>query len=377
MEEKHADDRAAGTAHGLSRRDLAGRLAGLAVAAPILGSIPVTAAADGPKAGGDGALHVGPRVIEVPKTISPEAQAFLAKASARIGPDAPPPAPNPPLADKAAWKAHIAASDKFLDPMTDRILAKAEATVARTTMGGAAVAVATPKAMRHPDRARVSIHGGAWTVGGGRHVDGDAAKAASDSGCMTFSVDYRMPPDHPFPAALDDCVATYREVIKRYDPKKVVISGISSGGNLCAAAILKIRDIGLPMPAAAVILTPVADLSQASDSWSTNMGIDPIVGRHTYDQNALYTAGRDIKDPYLSPVRGDFSKGFPPAFLQSGTRDILLSDTVLLHQALLKGGVEAELHVWEAMPHAGFGGDTPEDREVAERIERFIAKHLA
>jgi acetyl esterase/lipase len=377
MEEKHEDDRPGAEGCPLSRRGLAGGLAGLAVTAPILGFGPMTAAADNPQTGADGALQVGPRFIDVPKTISAEAQAFLAKASARMGPNAPAPPPNPPIEDKAAWRAYIAAMDKFLDPMTDRILAKGEATVERSTMGGAAVAVATPKSMRHPDRARISIHGGAWTVGGGRHVDGDSAKAASDSGCRTYSVDYRMPPDHPFPAALEDCLSTYREVIKLYDPKKVVVSGISSGGNLCAATILRIRDIGLPMPAAAVILTPVSDLSQGSDSWSTNMGIDPIVTRHTYAQNALYTAGHDIKDPYLSPVRGDFAKGFPPVFLQSGTRDILLSDTVLLHQALLKAGVEAELHVWEAMPHAGFGGDTPEDREIAERIERFIAKHLA
>ncbi len=376
MEEIHEDDRPAAEGRGLSRRQLAGGLAGLAVA-PILGSIPMTAAADSPKAGTDGALQVGPRIIDVPKTISLEAQRFLAGASGRMGPNAPAPPANPPIEDKAAWRVHIAAMDKFLDPMTDRILARAEATVERSTMGGAAVAVATPKAMRHPDRARISIHGGAWTVGGGRHVDGDAAKAASDSRCMTYSVDYRMPPDHPFPAALDDCLATYREVIKTHDPRKVVISGISSGGNLCAATILKIRDVGLPMPAAAVILTPVTDLSQASDTWSTNMGIDPIVTRHTYAQNALYTAGHDLRDPYLSPLFGDFTKGFPPAFLQSGTRDILLSDTVLLHQALLKAGIEAELHVWEAMPHAGFGGDTPEDREIADRIERFIAKHLA
>lgn len=334
-------------------------------------------AAEGPKATDDGALHVAARIVNVPRTISPEAQQFLARGAARMGPNAPSLPAAPPLDDKAAWKAYIAATDAMLAPMTERKLAKAAATFVRKTIGGASVCVGTPNRMLHPDRAHICIHGGAWTIGGGRAVDGDAAATASEFGCTAFAVDYRMPPDYPFPAALDDCLATYREVIKTYDPKKIVMSGISSGGAICASLILKIRDVGLPMPAAAILFTPVTDLSQLSDTWSTNMGVDTIVTRHTYAQNALYTVGHDIKDPYISPLFGDFTKGFPPTFLQSGTRDILLSDTVLMHQALQKADIVAELHVWEAMPHAGFGGDTPEDLEVQDRMRRFIDKHLA
>ena len=361
----------------LGRRSLGRTAAGLAAAAalqPVLSAMASAAEDSGTK--DVGILQVRARAIPVPKTISPQAQQFLARASARMGPNAPVLPSPPPLDDKAAWKAYIAATDKMLAPMTERKLANAAASFVRKTIGGANVCVGTPKTMLHPDRAHIHIHGGAWTIGGGPAVEGDAVTTATESGCTAFAVDYRMPPDFPFPAALDDCLATYREVIKSYDPKKVVISGVSSGGTLCGAVLLKIRDVGLPMPAAAVMLTPVTDLSQLSDSWSTNMGIDPIVTRHTYAQNALYAPGHDIKDPYLSPLFGDFTKGFPPTFLQSGTRDILLSDTVLMHQALLKAGVEAELHVWEAMPHAGFGGDTPEDREVQDRVRRFIDKHL-
>lgn len=369
MEERHENERSA-----LSRRDLVKGAGTLAVAAPVLGSIPMTEAAD--KAGSEGALSVGPRVIDVPKTISPEAQQFLAKASARMGPSAPALPPTPPLTDKAAWKAYIAATEKMLVPLTERNLARAKAKVAETRIEAADVWIGTPDVMRHPDRALIFIHGGAWTNGGGLGVKGFAAAMATDFGCTVFGVDYRMAPDFPFPAALDDCISVYREVIKTYNPRKVAISGVSSGGTLCGSAILKIRDSGLPMPGAAIMLTPVTDLSQTSDTWSTNMGIDPIVTRHTYPQQALYAGGRDFKDPYLSPLFGDFTKGFPPTFLQSGTRDILLSDTVLMHQALLKAGIEAELHVWEAMPHAGFGGDTLEDREVQERAGRFLNKHL-
>jgi acetyl esterase/lipase len=358
----------------ISRRDLVGRAARLATAAPLLGALPMTASADTLEAG---AFQTVPRVIGVPKTISPEAQQFLARLSAHMGTNAPTLPEPPPLTDKAAWKAYVAGTEKMLAPLTERNLARAKAKVAETRIADADVWVGTPDVMRHADRALIFIHGGAWTNGGGLGVKGFGAAMATDYGFTTFGVDYRMVPDFPYPAALDDCVAVYREVIKTYDPKKVAILGVSSGGTLCGSSILKIRDIGLPIPGAAVLLTPVVDLSQTSDTWSTNMGIDPIVTRHTYGQQALYTGGHDIKDPYLSPLFGDFTKGFPPTFLQSGTRDILLSDTVLMHQALLKAGIEAELHVWEAMPHAGFGGDTPEDREVQARCARFLDRHLA
>jgi monoterpene epsilon-lactone hydrolase len=377
MDAAHADGSKSPVKTTVSRRRLIRAGAKLAAAAPLLGSPVIASGAEGAQADTEGALRVDPRVIPTPPTISPEAQRFLAAASARLGPNAPAPAPTPPVSDKAAWKAYIAGYDKMFDAMAERRLAKTRAKVEKTMMGEGVVYVGTPQTLRYPDRARIAIHGGAWTIGGGLSAMADAAEMADQSGCVVFSVDYRMPPDHPYPAALDDCLSAYREVIKTYAPTKVAISGISSGGNLVGAVTLKLRDIGLPLPGAAIILTPVSDLSQLSDTWSTNMGIDPIVTRHTYANNDLYTEGRDIRDPYLSPRLGDFTKGFPPTLLQSGTRDILLSDTVLLHRALVKAGIEAELHVWEAMPHAGFGGDTPEDREVVEQILKFIDKHLA
>ena len=99
--------------------------------------------------------------------------------------------------------------------------------------------------MRYPERARLLIHGGGFIVGGGRFVLADATLTAGESCCMAYSVDYRMPPDHPFPAAIEDCVSVYRELIKRYDPKRIAISGGSAGANLTATVALKIRDLGL------------------------------------------------------------------------------------------------------------------------------------
>ena len=296
------------------------------------------------EAGEKDALHVPARIVPTPKTISREAQEFLvAGASRQMASSAG--AEQPAISDKAGWKARIAAVNGSFGPMIDQLL-KNPAKVDRKTIGGANVCVGTPNAMHHPDRARLCIHGGAFTVLGGRYVEGDAAQAAAEGGCMAYSIDYRMPPDFPFPAAIDDCVAAYREMIKIYDPKKIAISGASAGANLSGAMTLKLRDLGLPLPGVVGMMTPASDLSGMGDTRNTNIGVDVVLNDLHGDRALpLYANGHDLKDPYLSPVFGDFSKGFPPTYLQSGTRDLLLSDTVLMHRALVRAGVEAELHV--------------------------------
>jgi len=319
----------------------------------------------------EGALAVAAREIPVPKSISPEAQRFLAAGGKFLKMAGGPPSPT----DKDAWRKRIAMINKATEPLIKRLLAS-PATVERKTVKGVSVCVGTPNEMRHKDRVRISIHGGAFTVMGGAYVEGDAAQVAAASGCTVYSIDYRMPPDFPFPAAVDDCVAVYREIIKTYEPKKVAISGGSAGGNLAGTVTLKIRDSGLPMPGAVAMLTPLTDLTDLSDTLRTNLGIDTALPRVPDAASALYADGHDLKDPYLSPLFGDFSKGFPPTYLQSGTRDLLLSDTVRMHAVLLNAGIEAELHVGEAMPHGGFGMFTPEDREMEARLLRFIDRHL-
>lgn len=363
----------------ISRRTLFRSAGAMAAIAPFL---PIAAATAAEESAGPGALCVGARVIPLPTTVSPEAQRFLSDGAARLnammaashggGSEAPP-------LDNADWKMRIAAADKALDPTIDRMLTS-PAKVEWKTMGGVNVAVATPNVMRHPDRARMNIHGGGFAYLGGRYPMGQAAQTAATAGCMTFSVDYRRPPDFPFPAALDDSVAVFRELIKLYDPGKIAISGESAGGNLAATATLKIRDLGLPLPGVVGMLTPVTDLTRQSDTLQTNFGIDTVLTTSPKPSSldalaVLYGDGHDFKDPYLSPVFADFAKGFPPTFLQSGTRDLLLSDTVRMHRTLIKAGVEAELHVWEGMPHSGFGFFAPEDDEIRQQFLKFVDKH--
>jgi acetyl esterase/lipase len=224
-------------------------------------------------------------------------------------------------------------------------------------------------------RAIYYVHGGAFIHGSGICAAYMAQPLASVAGLRVLSIDYRMPPDHPYPIGLEDALAGYRAAIERFAPEQLAIVGPSAGGGLAAALVLKIRDIGLPLPAACVLATPEADLTESGDSFETNAEIDVILRKRLSEYIALYAGGHDLRDPYLSPVFGDFTKGFPPTMLLSGTRDLFLSNTVRLHRALRKAGIEADLHVWEAMPHGGFFG-APEDAEVLAEQAKFIRKRL-
>jgi acetyl esterase/lipase len=217
------------------------------------------------------------------------------------------------------------------------------------------------------------LHGGGLIMLEGTFAMAMAAANAAQAGCKAYSVDYRMPPDFPYPAALDDGLAVYRELLHEYAPENIMITGASAGGNLAAALTLKIRDVGLPMPAGVILLTPELDLTESGDTFETNRELDAILKRGLPEANRLYAAGHDLADPYLSPLFGDFSKGFPPTFIQAGTRDVFLSNAVRMHRALRNAGIAAELHVWEAMPHGGFGG-APEDMELMLETTCFMRK---
>ena len=143
------------------------------------------------------------------------------------------------------------------------------------------------------------------------------------------------------------------------------------------AVPLKARDLGAPLPGVIGLFSPQVDLTESGDSFQTNLGIDVNSGS-LKSFNALYANGHDLADPYVSPLFGDFAKGYPPVFIQTGTRDIFLSNAVRIHRAMRRAGIDAELHVGEAMPHGGFGGgihDLPEDHDLRIEFLRFLAKH--
>jgi acetyl esterase/lipase len=316
-----------------------------------------------------GRLLLPARSIPVPSTISGAAQRALT---------APPFGPEqwPALTDVAGWKRHSAERDALIADLLRARLPPFSGRVAEQALSDARLyeIVADPPES-HRQRALLYVHGGAFIFGGGSLAMRAAQPYASLTGWTVYAIDYRMPPDHPYPAALDDTLEAYRYVIGRYAPGQVAVLGFSAGAGLAAAAILKARDSGLPLPAAAVLLTPEADLTESGDTFETNRDIDVVLRQRLTPSIALYANGHDLRSPYLSPVYGDFSRGFPPTYLQSGTRDLFLSNTVRLHRALRRAGQTAELHVFEAMPHGGFFG-APEDQEAMSEQLRFLERCL-
>lgn len=311
------------------------------------------------------------RTIPSPISISAEARDALDRL---IGEDGIPlyarfdmPAPD----DEAGWIRMKAAVDQqYATAMAD-MAGRLRSGAVTVQLEQTVLHVATPDGPVNPRAAIIDLHGGALVFGSGDACKTGARKQADQHGVCCYGVDYRMPPEHPYPAALDDCLAAYRFALERHDPRDIAICGRSAGGNLAAAMLLRARDEGLPMPASLVLLSPEVDLTESGDSFQTNQMIDLVLPRPLMSANLLYAGGADLADPYLSPLFGDLN-GFPPTFLQTGTRDLFLSNTVRMHRALRKAGVEAELHVFEGMPHGGFMGRTPEDQELEADIRRFI-----
>jgi acetyl esterase/lipase len=303
------------------------------------------------------------RVIPVPKSISPQAQAFLAGAARRIA----------AMASGEPARDQNAAADAALQMLRPRAEGFKGATETIELPEGARLYRVTPdgRSGRRAEVAYFDIHGGGFTAGGGEMCRILAMLRALDLGVEVYAVDYRLAPEHPYPAALDDTVAAYREVLRRVAPAQLVVAGASAGGNLAAALLLRAQDEGLPMPAGLLLLTPATDMAGIGDSRETNRFLDVSLYGGGGDGPNAYAGDADPSHPYLSPVHGAFAKGWPPTLLSSGTRDLLLSDTVRMHRALRRAGVAAELHVTEAGPHGGFMGTAPEDEELIAECRRF------
>jgi acetyl esterase/lipase len=312
-------------------------------------------------------LILPPREIPIPTSISAAAQAIMALPRPQMPPD-------PPVDDIAAWRRQAQMINQAMTPSMQAKAAKVDAQVQDIEVGGVMVYDIVPAGVADDDpRVYLDIHGGAYIVGYGDACRAQATGVAGDIGRRVWSVDYRTPPDHPYPAPLDDCLAVYRVLVEQRGAGNVIVGGTSAGANLTAALILRARDEGLPLPAGAILHTPHLDMTNASDSLQTNRGLDmALSGSDMTSIRDIYAREHDYRHPYLSPMFADLSAGFPPTFLSTGTRDMFLSDTVRFHAALRGADVEAQLHVTEAASHGNFHG-APEEEHIFREVRKFIA----
>ena len=309
----------------------------------LLGSLALSAIAqqtDSSKISPDGTAYVT-RVVPVPATVSPEAQKMLARVVSdaavpqtleqrRIGTD--------------KWQAGAGEESKKLYP----------ANVASDTIARVPVRVITPLNIppEKQDRVLINLHGGGFNSDSGSLSE--TIPIANLTQTKVIAVLYRLAPEHPFPAGLDDAIAVYRELLKTYRPNHIAIYGTSAGAILTAEVTAKLKQLNLPLPAATGIFSGMGDFGQAGDSiaiFALNGFSGHLDPPGHNGQLSDYTASTDLKDPVLSPLYADL-KGFPPTLFVTSGRDLLLSGTTILHRAYLRAGVPAELVVFDALPHA-------------------------
>ncbi|MCB2076588.1 MAG: alpha/beta hydrolase [Novosphingobium sp.] len=311
-------------------------------------------------------LHVPARDVPLPTGISAEARAILT-APKRDFPG------YPEIGDIDGWRRYAHGMNAAMTGPMQAKAATVDADVTDREVGGVTVYDIRPGSVSDSDpHILLDIHGGAYIVGFGDACRAQATGVAGDLGVHVWSVDYRSPPDHPFPAPLDDCLTVYRALVEERGAHNIVVGGSSAGANLTAALMLRARDEGLPMPAGAILHTPHLDMTNGSDSLYANRGLDMVLsGSDLTSISAVYAPGQDYRNPYLSPLFGDLS-GFPPTFLSTGTRDLFLSDTVRMHAALRAHDIRADLHVTEAASHGNFHG-APEEEHITREVRKFLA----
>ena len=314
------------------------------------------------------------RTIPVPESVSPQIQKLIAAPLVPTWNVI----PNTPEEWKAQVNTVTVATMQGLPALRDALHVKVEP----TTIDGVKAHLVTPENIppENRDRLLVHVHGGCYVSFPGKSGTVEAVYMAGFGHFKVLSVDYRMPPDHPYPAALDDAMTVWKAAVKMADPKNMAIFGSSAGGALTLSMIYRAKQDNLPLPAAIAPGTPMSDLTGSGDSFRTNGMLDNVLvayGANCDKRAALYTNGHDIKDPMLSPLFGDMH-GFPPTILTSGTRDLLLSNTVRVHRKLRQAGVEAVLQVFEGQSHAQYYRDVnaPETKEAFEEIASFFNKHL-
>lgn len=250
-------------------------------------------------------------------------------------------------------------------------------------IAGVTVRKITPESLSQEfkDKVYIDVHGGAYVLFGGLPSIEEGILIAHRLGIVVLSVDYRMPPSSPAPAALHDVLAVYKDVLTSYSADNIFVGGTSAGGGLILAVTQQLIKDDIAPPRALYAGTPWADLTKTGDTLFTNEGVDRILV--TYDGQLasaakLYASGKPLDDASISPLYGSF-EGFPPTFLLTGTRDMFLSDTVRVNRKIRDSGGDTVLEVFEGMSHADYliAYETPESIAAYRAIKQFFSQHTA
>lgn len=234
-----------------------------------------------------------------------------------------------------------------------------------------------------PDRRILYIHGGSWISGSIAGYRAFLARISRASGAVVLAVDYRLAPEHKFPAGLEDCIQAYKWIMQngpdgRGPAKSTYLMGDSAGGNLSLATLLRVKDLKMLLPAAVIAISPATDFTGASPSLISRALVDPIINPQVLPTLIPIYLGQnnDPTDPYASPLFGDYT-GMPPLLLQVGEAEVLLDDSTRLAKHAARQGCDVTLDVWDGMPHVfqGFAPFLPEAVEAIARIGEFIRSH--
>lgn len=321
----------------------------------------------------DGSVHLGAHAVPVPGGVSAEARTFLATPPWEEAP-----APSAEPVPMWALRPYVDAQMKLL---SDAALQQFPVDVEEIDIAGVRCHLVKPKEMP-PENAGITLmnlHGGGFVLGSGSLIE--AIPIAHEARVPVIAVDYRLAPENPYPAAVDDALAVYRTMLEYHAPEQIGIYGSSAGGFITGQTIVRLEREGLPLPGCCGIFTAGGDLTDLGDTARifTLMGFwgEPILPvDHEMSEIRAYVGTADPKDPGVSPIRGDLSH-FPPTLLMSGTRDAVLSSTAAFHRALRRAGAEAELYVYEAMPHAHwYTLHLPEAHEAIGVMTEFFLRHL-
>ncbi len=312
----------------------------------------------------------------IPTTVSEEAAAII-----RMLPD-PSLKPTAPAHDDIkAWTAIQREMETHSLERSKPIVKKLGSFVTEMKLGGVPVVDIKPRNWKDNGKVMVYTHGGAYTLFSAYSTLGSAALMAEITGLRVISIDYTLAPHTKWQQITDQVVSVFKALREQgYAMKDMAIYGDSAGGSLAAGSVLKMRDKGMGMPAAVVLWSPWSDITDTGDTYFTLQRADPayFYDKHLKASADAYADPKDQKHPYVSPVYGDYTKGFPPTLIQGGSKEIFLSNFIRHYQALDTAGRIVKLDIYEGMIHvfqAALAG-TPESKTALGKVDTFLKQHL-